>query len=121
MRNNDFSSFLDHNNIIVDEFVDQIEDVEALGYPCELDEDRIGFASGLHALRALPRHSPEWNRLIWKGLTRSRLEDLSKDLSEFEVERSQDLGLDADWLGHLHLKKNWQKLSKLDVIWMISR
>jgi len=60
-------------------------------------------------------------------LARSRLEDLrkwiglSKDLSEFEVERSQDLGLDADWLGHLRLKKNWQKLSKLDVIWIISR
>jgi len=54
MRNNDFLSFLDQIDIIVDEFVDQIEDVEALGYPCELNEDRIGFASGLHALRALP-------------------------------------------------------------------
>lgn len=122
-----FSSFLDQNDIIVDEFVEQIEDVEALGYPCESKEDRIGFASGLHALRTLPRHSPKWDRLIWKGLARSRLEDLrkwiglSKDLSEFEVELSQDLDLDADWLGHLHLKKNWQKLSKLDVIWMISR
>lgn len=59
MRNNDFSSFLDRNNIIVDnEFVDQIKDVEALGYPRESNEDRIGgFASGLHALRALPRLS----------------------------------------------------------------
>ena len=66
-----------------------------------------GFTLSEHS-----RDSPEWNRLIWKGLTRSRLEDLrrwiglSKDLSEFEVERSQDLGLDA-YTSRRIGKKKW--------------